>query len=942
MLLEELGHAIDTRLNGRADSPGDEGERFSALLLGQQPSTASLSENDQRLITVAGTAVAVEAAGDTSAPRGALKFAPRFSTASVNPFGLTDVGTYSTPTLVDIDSDGDLDAFIGNFSGNTLFFRNNAPLGATIPAFSSASSNPFGLLDVGFGSRPTFADIDVDGDLDAFIGDNSGNIAFFRNTAALGASSPIFSAAIINPFGLSDVGDDAFPAFADIDNDGDLDIFIGNGLGNTLFFRNTAIAGATVPIFSSVSSNPFGLVDVGSAARVSFFDSDADGDLDAFIGNLDGNTFFFLNTATVGASAPAFSAAVTNPFGLADVGDSASPNVVDFDADGDLDAFIGEGFGNTIFLRNTAPLPVALVGAVNPSGSYGLGAVIHLTVAFDEAVLVSGVPQLQLETGSVDRFATYSSGSGTTTLTFTYTVQAGDTSADLDQLSAAALSLNGGAIKDAAGNHAILALAAPGSPGSLAAQKALVIDASAPRGAFVFDPVFSEASLKPFGLASVGGVANPSLVDIDRDGDLDMFIGNLNGNTIFFRNTASLGTSAPAFTTPVLNPFGLVDVGSFASPSFVDVDRDGDLDALIGNEPGNTLFFRNIAAAGASAPVFSAVETNPFALVSVGYVANPSFVDIDGDGDLDAFIGNYYGNTLFFRNTAAPGSSTLAFSIPSTIPFGLTNAGAYVSPRLIDVDGDGDLDAFIGNSDGNVLFFRNTATLGSSSPAFSAATTNPFGLTAVAGGYANPCLVDVDGDGDLDIYIGDSLGNSTFFRNIAPAPVAAVTSTTIDGSYGIGSIIELTVAFNEAVLVTGVPQLQLETGMTDRFAAFIAGSGTKTLSFAYTVQAGDSSADLDQLSADALTLNGGTIKDGFGNSALLTLTAPGSTGSLGANRALVIDTTAPTVTGVSSSNANGSYGIGALIDVTVTFSEAVLVTRVPRLQLETGLTDRVA
>jgi hypothetical protein len=80
----------------------------------------------------------------------------------------------------------------------------------------------------------------------------------------------------------------------------------------------------------------------------------------------------------------------------------------------------------------------------------------------------------------MDRFATYSSGSGTNTLSFQYTVQVGDISADLDQLSSSALTLNGGTIADAAGNNAILTLAAPGATGSLAANAQLVIDGIAP------------------------------------------------------------------------------------------------------------------------------------------------------------------------------------------------------------------------------------------------------------------------------------------------------------------------------------------------------------------------------------------------------------------------------------------------------------------------------
>jgi hypothetical protein len=130
----------------------------------------------------------------------------------------------------------------------------------------------------------------------------------------------------------------------------------------------------------------------------------------------------------------------------------------------------------------TAPgaTPVAPLRSTTPAGTYGSGAAITLTLEFSEAVRVDttgGVPSLQLETGAVDRFASYSGGSGTTTLSFSYIVQDGDRSADLDQLSSSALALNGATLQDGAGNNALLSLAAPGAPGSLAANANLVIDA---------------------------------------------------------------------------------------------------------------------------------------------------------------------------------------------------------------------------------------------------------------------------------------------------------------------------------------------------------------------------------------------------------------------------------------------------------------------------------
>ena len=111
-------------------------------------------------------------------------------------------------------------------------------------------------------------------------------------------------------------------------------------------------------------------------------------------------------------------------------------------------------------IDTTAPT-VTGVTSSTANGSYPAGTVIPVQVTFSEAVNVTGTPQLTLSTGSPATTAVnYSSGTGTNTLTFNYTVAAGNTSADLDYASTAALALNGGTIKDAATNNATLTLAA--------------------------------------------------------------------------------------------------------------------------------------------------------------------------------------------------------------------------------------------------------------------------------------------------------------------------------------------------------------------------------------------------------------------------------------------------------------------------------------------------
>ncbi|MEE1612961.1 hypothetical protein [Microvirga sp. CF3016] len=126
---------------------------------------------------------------------------------------------------------------------------------------------------------------------------------------------------------------------------------------------------------------------------------------------------------------------------------------------------------------------ITAVNVTNLDGRYKAGDTLFVTVSFDQAVTVNtgpGTPTLLLETGAVDRQATYVSGSGSAILTFAYTVQEGDVSADLDYHSTAALVLNGATIRNAAQDDAILTLPVPGGAGSIAGRHAIVIENAAP------------------------------------------------------------------------------------------------------------------------------------------------------------------------------------------------------------------------------------------------------------------------------------------------------------------------------------------------------------------------------------------------------------------------------------------------------------------------------
>jgi len=129
---------------------------------------------------------------------------------------------------------------------------------------------------------------------------------------------------------------------------------------------------------------------------------------------------------------------------------------------------------------DTVQPQITSVSSTNATGTYAAGSVISVTVSFGESVSVittAGMPTIALNT-TPSRTATYSSGSGTTTLTFNYTVQTGDSSSNLDYSSTSAISLNNGVIQDVATNAAVLTLPATGT--STLYGKAIVVDSNAP------------------------------------------------------------------------------------------------------------------------------------------------------------------------------------------------------------------------------------------------------------------------------------------------------------------------------------------------------------------------------------------------------------------------------------------------------------------------------
>ena len=252
-------------------------------------------------------------------------------------------------------------------------------------------------------------------------------------------------------------------------------------------------------------------------------------------------------------------------------------------------------------------------------------------------------------------------------------------------------------------------------------------------------------------------------------------------------------------------------------------------------------------------------------------------------------------------------------------------------------------------SDFSLNISGGNATLGNITPTSISSSGNSYTLGINLSGNPNGYEVLVVNPKDDSIYDSDDneasisqSNNSVNLNDNATPALSSVSSITANGTYKIGDVLQITTIFNEEVFVTGTPQITLETGSTDAVVNYASGSGTNTLVFNYTVAAGDTTNDLDYTETTSLALNSGTIKDAAANLAVLTLSSPSATYSLGANKALVIDGNAPTVNSATSSKKNGSYGANDTIPISISFSQLITVTGTPQLKLETGTIDGLA
>jgi hypothetical protein len=248
----------------------------------------------------------------------------------------------------------------------------------------------------------------------------------------------------------------------------------------------------------------------------------------------------------------------------------------------------------------------------------------------------------------------------------------------------------------------------------------------------------------------VGSESVPVFLDLDGDGDQDMLVGNkleqagrTTGRMYRFENTGSI--TEPSFALRGMMPF---EGAYHFSPAFGDLNADGADDMVLGNWTADLSLYWNQGGEFQIDPAFALRLTR-------GTNGAPALVDIDADGDLDLFVGEASGELNFYRNQ---GSASVPEFVLESETYGAIDAGRRSVPRFIDIDRDGDQDLVVGSEVDGIQIYRNDGT--SREPAFSPAGVLPIAAPA----YAVPAFVDIDADGDMELFVGGNGGGVLYFE----------------------------------------------------------------------------------------------------------------------------------------------------------------------------------
>lgn len=524
------------------------------------------------------------------------------------------------------------------------------------------------------------------------------------------------------------------PQLLDIDADGDTDLFVQEHPNAIMFFERNDTQN---PVLWTWRSDKFAGLDVGEWYR--FADMDGDGDYDLLAEQPFSHMRYYKNVGTpLQADFVQTVDTLRDAEGEPVFSDRQNiPNVTDIDCDGMPDLFIGRIDGTVMRYEavETEPAPVFQLVTENFED-------IRIVAQFGQPGMLApaALPNIP---GANDDFMNEGPSPGRD-------VFAEDTQNRSDPLHGA----NTMTFADIDGdNDQDLFWGDFFEPGLLYIENT----GACARPRLRTTPV-------PFPIDNPlqsSGYNAPSFGDLDNDGDMDLLAGVLGGAFNPNRTAQSnlyMYEQLPEerFALRTTRFMDQIDVGSESYPVLVDMDADGDEDLLVSNkissEDGRTAslaYFENVDGA------YHAGEAPDF---FPAYHYAPAFADLDADGDHDLLLGTWNDGIAWYRNEGAPG--TPDFVLQQRAYIRLTR-GSHTTPALVDIDDDGDLDLFVGETSGTINFYRNAGT--ASAPVFEFVSDKYAGVDV--GRRSVPTFIDTDRDGDLDMIVGSEHEGLLLFRN---------------------------------------------------------------------------------------------------------------------------------------------------------------------------------
>lgn len=565
-------------------------------------------------------------------------------------------------------------------------------------------------------------------------------------------------------------------------------------------------------------------------------------------------------------------------------------------------------------------IPVVSSVTVPADGYYNSTSkkVLTYTVTFPEPVIVTGTPAVEVTIGTFTRMATYNSGSGTATLTFSYTVVTGDQ--DLDGIATGVLTNNGGNITDLAGNPANMTLNGVGSTANVfVSTKPPTVSITAPSlvtGPFTATFTFSEqvtgftsAVINTGGMANVSNVQTTNGITytatITPTTETLMTIGlaanavqslGLNGN---IANSVQVRYSA----VPVVQQTNVPLSKYYITGDFLQFMVTYQKNVVVNTTGGTPYLEVTIGSKTVRANyVLTSGKNIAFQYAVVAGDEALSGIQLDNVIHLNgATIQDIYGVNadLTLNNIPATNNIFVYTTIPAAT---ITGTAKTNQPYTITVAFN---EAVTGLTTGS--FNVTNATLSN----LQAGANNTYTVLVTPVATGNVTVQLKAGAVRNIANVTNAASNVLTTAYDGTAPVVSLVNIPANGYYNATQTLTFTVSFSKPITVTGSPVLPLTIGTNTVNAGYVSGSGSNILTFRYAIQPGDMDMDGIDL-ASAINLNGATIADDFSNNAVLTLNNVPSTAQVRVN------TSHPTV-----SLSGNTARVNTPVNVTAAFSESV-------------------